>query len=749
MQATTTTSPATREIRDGRSHGAPVSKRRAFLAGLTILGLLMARPLGAQVRTIVADAGGTADFPPYATPGYQTAAEIRQVENGLPPGSELIGRLSLVDITHGVPSPGGTLGGTVHPFGGRLVLQLQGTGIFAAYNRTIGMPLLLGEAHAGPHPLGTLEQAFPATLFQLYTQLTGDPDFALLRLTAGDGFGLPAPGETTISPLPNGNWSVDSFFDLTYRVDFVGQPGGPFAGFSGSTVTRARIQEGRPMRGVCVGSDNLGTTDFPSGCGAYSGEPNADFLRSGLPLGAAVTARTALQLTPPFAVVAGGNLGGTRHAFGGSVELALVGNGALGSYARTLSLPLLIGEADLGPFTPSTSPQGAPADLARLHAEVTGDPDFALLRITAGTDFGLPSPGHRSLANVPGGGWAVDSFFDITYRVDFVGDPGGVFAGQSGSVVFTNRFEQGGPLSGVACDAPDVGGTSELPAPCAAGYAGPPDAACVLAGLPPGSPLHMSFRLDSVTPLTEVPGGALGGTAQTFKAVIGMKVEGFGAMAGYSRVLSKTAAGSSEAGPRTPGALVQSFPMALTGLSGSITGDPDFDLLRISIGPAYGMPLSPGHTALTWNGVSWDVDSFFDVTYRADFIGAPGGPFAGMSGSTTGALRLQAGEYGATSAVHDPGVPDGRWLSTATPNPTRGEVRLVLELERPSPVEAAVYDVVGRRVAHLGNWSWEAGRHEVYWNGLNSAGESVAAGLYFLRVERDGALLSRRVVRTE
>lgn len=33
------------------------------------------------------------------------------------------------------------------------------------------------------------------------------------------------------------------------------------------------------------------------------------------------------------------------------------------------------------------------------------------------------------------------------------------------------------------------------------------------------------------------------------------------------------------------------------------------------------------------------ADSFFDITYRIDFVGAPGGALAGMSGSTTATDR--------------------------------------------------------------------------------------------------------------
>ncbi|MGH7178896.1 MAG: hypothetical protein ACREJC_16085 [Tepidisphaeraceae bacterium] len=53
----------------------------------------------------------------------------------------------------------------------------------------------------------------------------------------------------------------------------------------------------------------------------------------------------------------------------------------------------------------------------------------------------------HALARKPGNMWAVDSFFDITYRIDFVGHPGVPFTGMSGStLVPSQHFQTGGVI---------------------------------------------------------------------------------------------------------------------------------------------------------------------------------------------------------------------------------------------------------------------------------------------------------------
>lgn len=100
-------------------------------------------------------------------------------------------------------------------------------------------------------------------------------------------------------------------------------------------------------------------------------------------------------------------------------------------------------------------------------------------------------------------------------------------------------------------------------------------------------------------------------------------------------------------------------------------------------------------------------------------------------------------------AVETSPPPPGLALSEGLPNPSRGEVRLWLELSRASVVRIEVYDAMGRRVRSLDVGRLDAGRHALAWNGLDDRGRSAAAGVYFLRAATNRAEATRRLVRIE
>jgi len=89
-------------------------------------------------------------------------------------------------------------------------------------------------------------------------------------------------------------------------------------------------------------------------------------------------------------------------------------------------------------------------------------------------------------------------------------------------------------------------------------------------------------------------------------------------------------------------------------------------------------------------------------------------------------------------------------LQEAAPNPFHTTTTLIYDLPRAACVTLRVYDLSGRRVrALVAGDTQSAGRHVATWDGRNDAGESIAPGLYFARLEAAGARDVRRVLRIE
>jgi hypothetical protein len=196
-----------------------------------------------------------------------------------------------------------------------------------------------------------------------------------------------------------------------------------------------------PLHADCIVPDNgLGTADLPVPCDYIS--PTGDMhIVDGLALGDSIDMDAVLTgmagLETPVGVYAGGN----TQTFSGVLKLPMIGTGTLTGFSRPSMLLNVTGVSTSDPRIPASPIQSFNQDLFQLQGQIIGDPDFDLLRISAGTGFGLPSPGHTTLTQAPGANWAVDSFFDITYRIDFIGRPGGMLAGRSGSTTGTIRLQ--------------------------------------------------------------------------------------------------------------------------------------------------------------------------------------------------------------------------------------------------------------------------------------------------------------------
>jgi len=111
-----------------------------------------------------------------------------------------------------------------------------------------------------------------------------------------------------------------------------------------------------------------------------------------------------------------------------------------------------------------------------------------------------------------------------------------------------------------------------------------------------------------------------------------------------------------------------------------------------------------------------------------------------LADSVQWTLRTQ----GATGVLEE--RPVLRPTLMASPTPFRVSVQVSWALPRAGEARVAVYDLTGRRIAVLFE-----GRHDGVamsrgWDGRDDAGREVAAGVYFVRLEAEGAMESRKVV---
>ena len=86
-------------------------------------------------------------------------------------------------------------------------------------------------------------------------------------------------------------------------------------------------------------------------------------------------------------------------------------------------------------------------------------------------------------------------------------------------------------------------------------------------------------------------------------------------------------------------------------------------------------------------------------------------------------------------------------VTNAFPSPSTDATVITYTVPAVGLVRVSIHDPAGRTVALLRHEPVAAGRHTDTWDGRADGGAPVAPGVYLVRVEQDGAVAARRMVR--
>ena len=83
---------------------------------------------------------------------------------------------------------------------------------------------------------------------------------------------------------------------------------------------------------------------------------------------------------------------------------------------------------------------------------------------------------------------------------------------------------------------------------------------------------------------------------------------------------------------------------------------------------------------------------------------------------------------------------------SAYPNPFNPATTIRYTLPSPGHVSVIIYDARGARIATLVDADRDADVYTTRWDGRNASGQTVSSGVYFARIEHEGATRAKKLV---
>lgn len=154
----------------------------------------------------------------------------------------------------------------------------------------------------------------------------------------------------------------------------------------------------------------------------------------------------------------------------------------------------------------------------------------------------------------------------------------------------------------------------------------------------------------------------------------------------------------------------------------TLTSTDEWETARIDLMPILG---TPGDIQFKFVGIDENPPSFVDAAID-DF-------------------RI-LGQLGDPADVEDSGSAQVKFaLQPAQPNPAAGPVSIGFQVPTATEVDIRIFDVSGREVTVLARGAYQAGSHEVRWDGRDARGNQVASGIYYYRMQANEYQATRRL----
>jgi len=145
-------------------------------------------------------------------------------------------------------------------------------------------------------------------------------------------------------------------------------------------------------------------------------------------------------------------------------------------------------------------------------------------------------------------------------------------------------------------------------------------------------------------------------------------------------------------------------------------------------------------------GVSYDAGTYRTVGFSFEFGGLQDGD------KNKDDLLIRILEFfniqGVWTDVND-NRPEASVKAGSYPNPFREETVIRFETEKESRVSLEIYNISGQLISRLLEARVGAGIHEVRWDGSSSAGNRVAEGMYFYRLQAGNEIITGKLMRME